>query len=80
MESITNTHKIAHERIADFLPDTEVRLPDFVIPAGETADSALEKFCMEGLRLKNLHTNEEYTERLRQELGVIADRGFSNTS
>ena len=77
MESITNTHKIAHERIADFLPDTEVRLPDFVIPAGETADSALEKFCMEGLRLKNLHTNEEYTERLRQELGVIADRGFS---
>lgn len=77
MESITNTHKIAHERIADFLPDTEVRLPDFVIPAGETADSALEKFCMEGLRLKNLHTNEEYTERLRQELSVIADRGFS---
>ena len=77
MESITNTYKIAHERIADFLPDTEVRLPDFVIPAGETADSALEKFCMEGLRLKNLHTNEEYTERLRQELSVIADRGFS---
>ncbi len=77
MESITNTHKIAHERIADFLPDTEVRLPDFVIPAGETADSALEKFCMEGLRLKNLHTNEDYTERLRQELEVIADRGFS---
>ena len=77
MESITNTYKIAHERIADFLPDTEVRLPDFVIPAGETADSALEKFCMEGLRLKNLHTNEEYTERLRQELAVIADRGFS---
>ena len=77
MESITNTHKIAHERIADFLPDTEVRLPDFVIPAGETADSALEKFCMEGLRLKNLHTDIEYTDRLRQELEVIADRGFS---
>ena len=77
MESITNTHKIAHERIEDFLPDTEVRLPDFVIPAGETADSALEKFCMEGLRLKGLHTNEVYTERLRQELEVIADRGFS---
>ena len=77
MESITNTHKIAHERIADFLPDTEVRLPDFVIPAGETADSALEKFCMEGLRLKNLHTNSDYTDRIRQELEVIADRGFS---
>jgi DNA polymerase-3 subunit alpha len=77
MESITNTHMIAHQRIADFLPDTEVRLPDFVIPAGETADSALEKFCMEGLRLKNLHTDSEYTDRLRQELEVITDRGFS---
>ena len=37
----------------------------------------LEKFCMEGLRLKGLHNNEEYTERLRMELGVIAARGFS---
>lgn len=75
--SIVNTHFIAHERIEDFLPDTEVKLPDFVIPAGETADSALEKFCMEGLRLKGLHTDPVYTDRLRQELGVIADRGFS---
>ena len=77
LESITNTHMIAHQRIEDFLPNSEVRLPDFVIPAGETADSALEKFCMEGLRHKNLHTNPEYTDRLYQELSVIADRGFS---
>ena len=77
MESITNTHQIAHERVADFLPDSEVRLPDFVIPAGETADTALEKFCIEGLRRKKLHTNKEYTDRLQSELSVIADRGFS---
>ena len=77
MKSITNTHEIAHQRIEDFLPDSEVRLPDFVIPAGETADTALEKFCIEGLREKKLHTNTEYTERLREELEVIADRGFS---
>ena len=77
MKSITNTHHIAHNRIADFLPDNSVQLPDFVIPAGETADSALEKFCIEGLRLKGLHTNTEYTERLRMELSVISDRGFS---
>ena len=63
--------------MADFLPDNTVRLPDFVIPAGETADSALEKFCIEGLRRLGLHTNEEYTERLRMELEVISDRGFS---
>jgi DNA polymerase-3 subunit alpha len=77
MESIVRTHTIAHEKIADFLPDNTVRLPDFVIPAGETADSALEKFCIEGLRRLGFHTNEEYTERLRMELEVISDRGFS---
>ena len=77
MKSITNTYQIAHERVADFLPDNTVRLPDFVIPAGETADSALEKFCIEGLRRLGLHANEEYTDRLRMELEVISDRGFS---
>ena len=77
LESITNTYHIAHERIENFLPNNDVHLPDFVIPAGETADSASEKFCMEGLRLKDLHTNEEYTERLREELAVISARGFS---
>jgi DNA polymerase III subunit alpha len=77
MNSITNTYRIAHERIEDFLPDNTVRLPDFVIPAGETADSALEKFCIEGLRGLGLHIKEEYTDRLRMELEVISDRGFS---
>jgi len=77
MKSITRTYKIAHDRIENFMPDNTVRLPDFVIPPGETADSALEKFCIEGLRRLGLHTNEEYTERLRMELGVISDRGFS---
>lgn len=77
LKSITNTHMIAHERIEKFLPDTEVRLPDFVIPPGETDDSALEKFCMEGLRTKGLHSDSSYTSRLQMELDVIADRGFS---
>ncbi len=77
METFTNTHHIAHNRIDNFIPDNEVRLPDFVIPAGETADSALEKFCLEGLRSKDLHNKEDYTERLREELEVISSRGFS---
>jgi len=75
--SMTTTHFIAHDRIESFLPNNEVQLPDFVIPAGETADSALERFCLEGLRSKNLHTSQEYTDRLRMELEVISDRGFS---
>jgi len=76
-DSLTTTHFIAHERIESFMPDNTVRLPDFVIPIGETADSALNKFCFEGLRSKGLHENEEYTSRLEHELSVIADRGFS---
>ena len=75
--SLTTTHFIAHERIESFMPDNTVRLPDFVIPVGETADSALRKFCFEGLRAKNLHNDDEYTDRLEHELSVIADRGFS---
>ena len=76
-DSITETHKIAFERIERFMPDNTVRLPSFVVPAGETADSALRKFCWEGLRSKNLHENKVYTERLERELKVISDRGFS---
>jgi DNA polymerase-3 subunit alpha len=76
-DSLVTTHQIAHERIDKFMPDNTVRLPDFVIPVGETADSALRKFCFEGLRAKNLHEDSEYTERLEMELSVIADRGFS---
>ena len=75
--TMTETFHIAHERIEEFMPDNTVRLPDFVIPAGETADSALRKFCFEGLRAKSLHSNEEYTDRMELELSVIADRGFS---
>ena len=75
--SIEETYKIAHERIEKFYPDNTVRLPDFVVPAGETADSALRKFCFEGLRAKNIHNGEQYTSRLEYELNVIADRGFS---
>jgi len=77
LKSITTTHKIAHDRIEKFLPDSEVRLPDFVVPPGETENSALRKFCFEGLRAKNLHTQQDYVERLELELGVIEGRGFS---
>jgi len=77
LDSIKETHNIAMNRVEKFYPDNTVRLPDFVVPAGETANSALEKFCLEGLRAKNLHNNKEYTDRLKLELDVIGDRGFS---
>ena len=50
LNSIKETHNIAHNRIESFLPDNTVRLPDFVVPAGFTAAQALSQLCFEGLR------------------------------
>jgi DNA polymerase-3 subunit alpha len=77
LKSIEESHRIAFERIESFLPDNTVRLPEFVVPAGFTATQALVNFALEGLKDKGLHTNKEYTDRLRLELNVIDDRGFS---
>ena len=77
MDSITETHNIAFNRIEDFIPDTTVKLPDFVVPAGFTDAEALVNYALEGLRQRALHDNEEYTDRLQMELDVIEDRGFS---
>jgi len=77
MDSITLTHKIAHERIENFMPDNEVRLPNFVVPAGYTAGEALAMFAFEGLRGLNLHENKNYVLRMQQELAIIDERGFS---
>ena len=77
MDSITRTHDIAFKMIEDFTPDTSVKLPDFVVPAGFTAAQALVNYALEGLRNRGLHENKEYTDRLQMELDVIEDRGFS---
>jgi DNA polymerase-3 subunit alpha len=77
LQSIEQSHRIAFDRIDNFLPDNTVRLPEFVVPAGFTATQALVNFALEGLKDKGLHKNKEYTSRLRQELNVIDDRGFS---
>lgn len=77
LDSIKRTHQIAHERIESFLPDNTVRLPDFVVPEGSTAGQTLSALCVEGLRSMDLQNNEEYVERLKREVTVIEERGFS---
>jgi DNA polymerase-3 subunit alpha len=76
-ESIERTHWIAHSLIEDFEPDATVRLPDFVVPDGETAESQLVKLSIEGMKEFGFTENEEYIQRLREELEVIKDRGFA---
>ena len=77
MDSITETHNIAFNRIENFMPDNEVRLPSFVVPDGYTADAALETISLESLKKLGLLDNSVYRERLEEELSVISDRGFS---
>ena len=76
-QSIEETHNVAHNRIDTFLPDSTVRLPDFVVPSGRTATGTLTQLCLDGLRNTNLHYDKEYIDRLKEELEVIDDRGFS---
>lgn len=77
LDTITRTHKIAHERVEKFYPDNTVRLPDFVVPDGKSATRALAEFCLEGLRNFRLQSNKEYVQRIKEELAVIDERGFS---
>ena len=77
LDSIKRTYHIAHSRIEAFLPDNTVRLPDFVVPEGSTAGQTLAALCVEGLRELALENNQEYVDRLRHEVAVIEDRGFS---
>ena len=75
--SIERTHHIAHNRIETFMPDNTVRLPSFVVPDGQTADKTLISACIDGARDLGLKDNPEYINRLKEELSVISDRGFS---
>ena len=77
LDSIKKTHQIAHERIETFLPDNTVRLPDFVVPEGSTAGQTLAALCVEGLRSLGLADKQDYVDRLKHEVNVIEDRGFS---
>ena len=81
MDSITLTADIAANRIESFMPDTTVRLPDFVVPEGMTEDQALARYSVDGLKtiLDDVESDKHqvYIERLKGELEVIKDRGFS---
>ena len=76
-DSLVKTHWIANERIEDFMPDDTVRLPGFVVPDGETGEQTLIKESIAGLRKLGLADNQEYIDRLKHELTVINNRGFS---
>ena len=76
-DSLTTTHFIAHDVIEDFEPDVSIRLPDFVVPEGKTAEEALCEMCKEGLAAKGFAGNKEYEDRLDYEFDIIVKQGFA---
>ena len=84
-QSLLETCEIAFKRIEAFLPDNTVRLPSFVVPAGHHPAEYLSQLSFEGLfEILSSRSIEQgspawmdYADRLKHELGVISDRGFS---
>jgi len=76
-ESIWRTSDILKNRIENYSPDTSIKLPSFIVPEGESADSALAKLSVTALKSTDLYKDQEYVSRLKEELHTIKDRGFS---
>jgi DNA polymerase-3 subunit alpha len=77
LKSLEETYHIAHNRIETFFPDNQVRLPDFLLPEGKTAETTLDDLAENALRDMKKWSNKEYHDRLLRELKVIKDRGFA---
>jgi len=81
MESITNTATIAFEQIEDFLPDTSVQLPSFMVPSDKSADEAVSELAENSLAIylrgTDKTTKRHYRKRLAEELDVISSQNFS---
>ena len=63
LASIERTHHIAYDRVEDFLPDSTVRLPEFVVPEGKTAIQALTADALAGMKKKNIQKPFEDSSR-----------------
>lgn len=76
-ESIERTSDIFKNRIENYSPNADIKLPSFVVPDGQTADETLVKLSIESLKKAGLHKDSQYVDRLKEELHTIKDRGFS---
>lgn len=77
LDSIERTYDILQNKIEDFEISEDVKLPSFVVPPGETADSAVEKLALQGLKEKGLHKNKDYVDRMKRELAFVKEKKFS---
>ncbi|WP_342510672.1 DNA polymerase III subunit alpha [Sporosarcina sp. FSL K6-1522] len=59
-------------------PPSQLRMPIFPVPAGETAQSVLKRNSIAGLKQRLGHLPEAYMDRLQYEITVISDMGFAD--
>lgn len=74
-EALTNTCRIAERCNVEF-GVRQLHLPDFPVPAGETADGFLQELCEAVLAERHPAAGPEVRERLEYELSVIQTMGF----
>ncbi len=75
-QAIANTVEIA-EKCHVIIEMGRAPLPDYDVPSGHTVESYLEYKVREGLKAKYKEITPEIEERVKYELGVIEQMGFS---
>ena len=76
-EAITNTQRIAE--ICNLELDfSQLRLPEYAVPDGKTADEYLAEICRAGLQRRIEHVTADEEERLAYELEVVKQTQFAN--
>ena len=76
-EALDNTWRIAEACDLE-LEFGRLHLPEPELPAGVTAEEHLERLCWDGLRRRLPDAGPEAEERLRYELEVVRETGFTN--
>ncbi|MET3697286.1 DNA polymerase III catalytic subunit DnaE type [Bacillus oleivorans] len=74
---LENSVRIASHCQIEFKEPT-TRLPKYPVPAGQTSEDFLRDLCLEGLEKRGMHQNGTYHERLKYELNIIQELGFSD--
>lgn len=74
-EALENTAKIA-ERCNVSFQFHELKLPQFDVPQGKTANQYLREVCESGFREKYSEGKKEWKERLEYELSTIENMGY----
>ena len=78
LSSIERTHNIAFDVIQEPKPDTNIKLPSWILPKDKDPYEELRKLSFEGLKFRKFDNNQKYIDRLEEELLVIKDKKIEN--